>query len=374
MRVGVLGGGQLGRMLAQAGRGLGMEFRFLDPAPDACAREFGELVVGAFEDRAALARFTAGLDVATFEFENVPVSAVEFVEARVRTHPSSRALGVAQDRASEKEFFTRAGLEVHPWRVVDDEAGLARAVAEVGVPGVLKTRRGGYDGKGQAVVREAGEAAGAWAGLSRRACIYEALVPFTREVSIVAVRGSGGGRGGSFAAYPLVENRHAGGILRETRAPAAGVDAGLERAADEHCRTLMEALGYVGVLAVEFFELEGRLLANEMAPRVHNSGHWTIEGAVTSQFENHLRAIAGLGLGACEARGMSVMHNLIGRVPMGQDLAELRAIAGAHVHLYGKEGRPGRKVGHVTVCGTDAAQVEVASRRVAAVVGRMGDR
>lgn len=361
LKVGILGGGQLGRMLALAGHPLGMSFRFLDPSPDAPAGAVGELEVGAFEDRAAEDRFSRGLDVCTFEFENVPAELVEHLEQRLPVFPGSKALRVAQDRVSEKTFFAQAGLDLHPWERVDDLPGLERAVVRIGVPGVLKTRRGGYDGKGQAVVRERGALGAAWERIGARPAIYEALVPFARELSIVAVRG----RDGAFAAYPLVENRHEGGTLRESRAPARGVPPEIERAADEHCRTLMEALGYVGVLAVEFFEHEGRLLANEMAPRVHNSGHWTIEGATTSQFENHLRAVAGLALGSCAARGPSRMVNLIGGVP---SLSDLSAIPGAHVHLYGKEARPGRKVGHVTLVETECPDPAGSARRLEALV------
>ncbi len=361
LKVGILGGGQLGRMLALAGLPLGMSFRFLDPSSAAPAGAVGELVVGAFDDEGAVERFARGLDVCTFEFENVPAGVVEAIGKRVPMFPGAGALRVAQDRVAEKEFFAQAELDVHPWAPVDDEAGLDRAMARVGVPGVLKGRRGGYDGKGQAVVRERTAAEAAWRRIGARPSIYEALVPFTRELSIVAVRG----RDGSFAAYPLVENRHEGGILRESRAPALGVAPEIERAADEHCRTLMDALGYVGVLAVEFFEHEGRLLANEMAPRVHNSGHWTIEGAATSQFENHLRAAAGLPLGSCAPRGRSRMYNLIGGVP---DLRELAAIPGAHVHRYGKEPRPGRKVGHVTLMESEAGDVGAAGDRLERLV------
>lgn len=374
MLVGVLGGGQLGRMLGLAGVAMGLRFRFLDPSPDAPAKDVGELVVGDFEDSGAIDRFVAGLDVATFEFENVPAAAVRRVAERVSIHPNARALEVAQDRVGEKTFFERAGLGVHPWAGADDLAGLRAGLARVGVPAVLKTRRGGYDGKGQSVIRgnpkgaQAGgscheEAEAAWRAIGQKQAIVEAMVPFTRELSIIAVRGSRG----EFAVYPLVENRHAQGILRESRAPAAGVSKDLEQAAHTHCHALMDAMDYVGVLAVEFFEHEGRLLANEMAPRVHNSGHWTIEGAATSQFENHLRAILGWPLGSCAAHGASVMHNIIGQEP---EVREVLAVPGAHWHWYGKEPRAGRKVGHVTVCGEDAAGVKLSSDRTAAIIER----
>jgi 5-(carboxyamino)imidazole ribonucleotide synthase len=361
MLVGVLGGGQLGRMLGLAGVAMGMRFRFLDPSPDAPAKDVGELIVGGFDDPAALDRFVVGLDVATFEFENVPSSAVRRIAQRITTHPNADALDIAQDRVSEKRYFGQAGLNVHPWATVDDLASLEAGIAKVGLPAVLKTRRGGYDGKGQAVIRTSSDPSLAWESIGKRPSIVEAMVPFTRELSIIAARG----RDGSFAAYPLVENHHAKGILRVSKAPAMGVSAQIERSAHEHCRVLLEKMNYVGVLAIEFFEHDGRLLANEMAPRVHNTGHWTIEGAVTSQFENHLRAVVGLPLGSCAARGVSAMHNIIGGVP---NTAAVLRVPGAHLHLYGKEPRESRKIGHITVCGEDARGVANSSREIEALV------
>jgi 5-(carboxyamino)imidazole ribonucleotide synthase len=384
MLIGVLGGGQLGRMLGLAGVAMGMRFRFLDPSPDAPAKDVGELVVGDFTDAGAVERFARGLDAATFEFENVPSETVRLLARHTTVHPNADALEVAQDRASEKRFFEKAGLDVHPWAEVDaldGPRGLGVGVEKVGLPAVLKTRRGGYDGKGQAVLRgndrgrpgrpsprgegqaESLSHASAWETIGRRPAIVEAMVPFSRELSIVAVRG----RDGSFAAYPLIENRHQRGILRESRAPALGVAREIEAAADAHCRTLMEAMGYVGVLAVEFFEHEGRLLTNEMAPRVHNSGHWTIEAADTSQFENHLRAVLGWPLGSCKARGASVMHNLIGGVP---DAKDVLAVPRTHLHLYAKEPREARKIGHVTICGENASELDDRSSLVREMVVR----
>jgi 5-(carboxyamino)imidazole ribonucleotide synthase len=361
MLVGVLGAGQLGRMLALAGLPLDMRFRFLDPDPDAPGAAVGEHILGSFTDAAAVARFADGLDVATFEFENVPVSCVESL-AGLRVWPSAFALNVAQDRVSEKKFFQKAQLAVHPYAPVDDLASLCRALGkEVGIPAVLKTRRGGYDGKGQAVIRSIDDAERAWDAIGQRPAIVESLVPFSRELSVVAVRGIDG----SFRAYPIVENHHKGGILRTSIAPATGVPMDIEQAANDHCRALMEAMSYVGVLAVEFFEHNGSLLANEMAPRVHNSGHWTIEGAATSQFENHLRAIAGLPLGGTSPRGHSVMLNLIGGSP---DPAAILAIPGAHLHLYGKASRPGRKIGHVTVVDNDPAKAAATAARVREII------
>ena len=375
MLVGILGGGQLGQMLAQAGARIGVRCRFLDPDPDACAGSAGELITGSFDDERALTRFASGCDAVTFEFENVPAAAVRHVARILGDHcvrPGPACLEVAQDRVSEKQFFARAGLETPAWFAVDSAAQLRDAVAgggPVGVPCVLKTRRGGYDGKGQAVLRSADDTERAWAAIGGHPAIVERLVPFTRELSVIAVRGVDG-TGGAFDHYPLVENTHERGILRVSRAPAPSVDARVEREAVAHVRTLMETMNYVGVLAVELFEVNGVLLANEMAPRVHNSGHWTIEGAHTSQFENHLRAVCGLPLGPCDARGPSAMVNFIGGVPRESDIT---SIPGAHAHLYGKAGRAGRKVGHATLVGEPGAVhqgIEPALARLREVAAR----
>lgn len=362
MLVGVLGGGQLGRMLALAGIPLGLRFRFLDPDPLAPARDVGEVVVGDFEDQSALARFADGLDVVTYEFENVPADSADWLAQRVQVWPPVHALRTGQDRVPENEAFTRAGLAMHPKVFVQSHDEIGAAMEQVGLPCVMKSRRGGYDGKGLRVVHTLDQARAAFAQLGAHGVVLEAFVPFERELSLVGVRGIDA----RFDAYPLVENRHESGILRETSAPAPhspDVGAQLERDARVHMQTLMEGLGYVGVMAIEFFEFKGRLLANEMAPRVHNTGHWTIEGARTSQFENHCRAILGLPLGSCEAVGQSVMLNLIGDIPSPRDVL---AIAGTHLHLYGKKPRPGRKVGHVTVSGLDAPEMK---RSVAKVRG-----
>jgi 5-(carboxyamino)imidazole ribonucleotide synthase len=342
VRVGVLGGGQLGWMLARAGDPLGLRCRFLDPSPEAPAARVGELVVGAYDDPAALDRFAADLTLATYEFENVPVDSARRLGGRLAVLPPPEALEAAQDRSAEKRFLESVGVPVPPWRPVASEADLTRAVAEVGCPAVLKTRRLGYDGKGQQVIRNPGEIAAAWARLGGVPLVLEGFVRFDRELSILAVRS----RNGATAAYPLVENLHVDGILRRSLAPAPGVSSALQAEAESHARRVLDALGYVGVLAIELFQVGPRLLANEMAPRVHNSGHWTIEGAETSQFENHLRAITGLPLGSTAPRGVSAMLNLIGTVP---DPSAILGFPGVHLHLYGKLPRPGRKLGHVTL-------------------------
>jgi len=378
VKIGVLGAGQLGRMLALAGGPLGLSLRFLDPDPEACAAAFGEHVCASFDDEAALARFAQGLDAATLEFENVPLSCVQALSSLTTVYPGPVALAAAQDRLSEKTLFSGLGLGVHAYAPVASAAEVHGALSHVGLPAVLKTRSMGYDGKGQGVIRSDTDLQADWDRITSHGrqqgeasvrCLVESMVAFERELSLVAVRG----RSGEFGAYPLVANIHSGGILRTTIAPAPGVAPELQRLAEAHARAIMEHLGYVGVLAIEFFDLgaghgtASRLLANEMAPRVHNTGHWTIEGAQTSQFENHLRAVAGLPLGSCEARGHSVMVNLIGSVP---EVRELLAIKDAHVHIYGKSARPGRKVGHVTATANDAQVAAAIAARVQALVDR----
>jgi len=345
VRVGVLGGGQLGRMLGLAGVPLGLRFRFLEPAPSPPAAAVGEVVRGEYADPDALARFADGVDVVTFEFENVPAAATEWLRRHgIPVFPPPAALAVAQDRLAEKEAFGRLGIPTPPYLPVSDEAGLRAAVERLGLPSVLKTRRMGYDGKGQAVLRTQADVALAWETLGGGGeLILEGFIRFDRELSIVAVRG----RDGAISAYPLVENLHVGGILRRTVAPAAGVAPPVQAEAERQIRALLESLDYVGVLALELFEVGGRLLANEIAPRVHNSGHWTQDGAHTSQFENHLRAVLGWPLGSTAVREPTVMYNLIGELPR---LHGILAETGTHLHLYDKGERPGRKLGHVNVC------------------------
>jgi 5-(carboxyamino)imidazole ribonucleotide synthase len=350
-------------MLALAGVPLGLEFRFLDPAPDAAAGVVGGLVVGALGDEAALTRVTDGAAVVTYEWEGVPAAGARAVEAAgTPVLPPPVALDVAQDRLREKELCRRLGIGTPAFVAVDDRSDLERAVKELGTPSVLKTRRGGYDGKGQTVLREPQEVGSAWAELGGVPLILEAHVPFDRELSVLAVRD----RDGATACWPLVENHHAGGILRRSLAPAPEVSTETQRAGEAIAGRLLEELGYVGVLAVELFDVRGKLLVNELAPRVHNSGHWTIEGAVTSQFENHLRAILGWPLGSTAAVGASAMVNCIGAVP---DPADVLTIPGAHYHRYGKTPRPGRKVGHVTITAADADALLPRVTRLAGLPG-----
>lgn len=347
MKIGVLGAGQLGRMLAMAGDSLGASFRFLDPNADSPVRDVGELIVADYDDVAALDRFAEGLDVVTYEFESIPVAAVETVAKRLPLFPPMRALTVAQDRVLEKRCFQHMGIRTAPSRDVASRGDLDKAAHEIGLPAVLKTRRLGYDGKGQVVIRDEGGLAGAWEMVSGVPLILEQLIEFDRELSIIGVRS----RAGETVFYPLVENQHDQGILTCSSAPAEVADA-KTRTAREYLRRLMSGFDYVGVLALEMFECGDRLIANEIAPRVHNSGHWTIEGAETSQFENHLRAICGMELGGCAAVGHSVMLNVLGVEP---DVVRLREVPGSHLHMYGKSPAPRRKLGHVTVVAEDAA-------------------
>lgn len=340
--IGVLGGGQLGRMLALAGYPLGLRFRFLDPVAEAPAGQMAGLVVGDYTDEAVLGRFAEGLELITYEFENVPVSVATWLAERHRVYPPPRALEVAQDRLAEKTFFQGLGIPTPLFYAVQTHNDLLDGLERTGFPALLKTRRLGYDGKGQKLLRSQADVEPAWAQLGGQPLILEAFVPFERELSILSVRS----RSGQVAFYPLVENHHTGGILRKSLAPAPATPARLQHEAESIAFRVMEQLDYVGVLAIELFEVEGTLWANEMAPRVHNSGHWTIEGAETSQFENHLRAVLGWPLGATEARGYAAMLNLIGLRPEPQ---RVLAIPGAHLHWYGKEVRPGRKVGHITL-------------------------
>ena len=359
MTIGILGGGQLGYMLALAGYPLGLHFRFFDPSPEAPVGRIASRVTAEFSDESALEKFTNGLELVTYEFENVPVAAARFLAERVPVFPPPDALEAAQDRLREKQLFEKLGIPATEFAAVDNAEALDAGVAKIGLPAVLKTCRLGYDGKGQWMLRSAEDVERAKSQLPVEASaatgdearfILERFVAFTRELSVLAVRG----RTGETAVYPLVENHHRGGILRLALAPAPRLAPAIQRAAEDAARRVSESLQYVGVLAIEFFERDGRLLANEMAPRVHNSGHWTIEGAVTSQFENHLRAVMGLPLGSTNALGSSAMLNLIGEAP---DSAEVLTVRDAHLHLYGKSPRPGRKLGHVTLRGGSPEQL-----------------
>jgi 5-(carboxyamino)imidazole ribonucleotide synthase len=361
VRVGVLGGGQLGRMLALAGYQLGIEFRFFDPHSGAPVGQIGQLVAAEYSDRVALERFLEGVDVVTYEFESIPLSTVQFVAERVPVYPPVEALEIAQDRLLEKTLFSELGIPTPPFAPVDSLDDLEKAVARIGLPVVLKTRRMGYDGKGQAVIRNASGIKTAWTQLAGSPSLVEKYVSFQHELSVIGVRDMRGRE----VFYPPVENVHRDGILRKSIVPAPNPTPESTALAIDYCRRLMTKLDYVGVLALELFSVDGALLANEMAPRVHNSGHWTIEGAETSQFENHLRAVLSLPLGSSALRGSSVMLNIIGHIPSRDSVL---AVEGAHLHLYGKAPTEKRKVGHVTLVGRTAAELQAATIALEALV------
>jgi 5-(carboxyamino)imidazole ribonucleotide synthase len=341
MTVGILGAGQLGRMLALAGYPLGLDFLFLDPAKDAPAGQVAPLLQGSFTDRKLLGQFARASEVATIDWENVSLEALRALSsAGARVAPPIPAVATAQDRVSEKRLFERLGIPTTRWQAVASHAQLERATREIGLPGVIKTRRLGYDGKGQTVVKTREDAARAWEEMGSVGLIYEEWIAFDCEVSIIGARG----RRGEIAIYPLNGNVHAHGILQLTRAPYG--PPRWHRLAAGYLAKVLTHFHYTGILTIEFFVRGGRLIANEMAPRVHNSGHWTIEGAVTSQFENHLRAILDLPLGSTRPTGYSAMLNLIGSMP---PRATVLGWEGVHLHDYGKEPRPGRKIGHCTL-------------------------
>lgn len=351
MRLGILGGGQLGRMIALAGYPLGVTSTVLEPGSGSSAGQVCGQISGEFENLQALYELAKASDVVTFEFENVPVESARWLAERVPVFPPPRALEVSQERLTEKQFFQSLGIPTPPFAAIETEADFCTAVRDIGLPAVLKTRRYGYDGKGQAVLRTPADAEAAWQRLGGRPLILEGFVQFDRELSLIAVRG----RDGAIVTYPLIENAHIDGILHRSVAPAGDLGEELSERAAEFASRVLTALDYVGVLTIEWFQDGPRLLANEMAPRVHNSGHWTIEGALTSQFENHVRAVCGLSLGKADAVGHSVMYNFIGDVPLA---ATVLTNADAHLHLYGKSSRPGRKVGHVTLRAGSASELQ----------------
>lgn len=342
MRIGIVGGGQLGRMIALSGAPLGHAFVVLEPAEEVPASVVAEVIPAAYTDAAGLAELAARVDVVTCEFESVPAVALETLAESVPVYPGPFAFRTASDRLLEKSMFRSLGIGTAPFAAVDDQASLEEAVRTLGLPAVLKTRHNGYDGKGQRVLRAAADVAGAFEALGAVPMILEGFVSFTRELSIVAVRG----QDGAVVFYDVCENVHQNGILHTTTVPAPGLDAATQAAAEGFARRVLEHLGYVGAMAIELFDSPEGLLANEMAPRVHNTGHHTIELCETSQFENHVRAIAGLPLGSPRLRHPGMMLNLVGEVPPHADIL---AIPGAHLHLYGKRPKAGRKLGHVTL-------------------------
>ena len=340
MRVGILGAGQLGRMLALAGYPLGIECVFLGGGKDSPAGQVSRILDGGLGDVAQLDTLADRSNVVTIEFENVPVKALERVARSTPVYPPADALAATQDRLEEKQLLRGAGIPTAPYVAISEAADLQRAGPELGWPVVLKARRLGYDGKSQRIAHSTAELETAWSELNKVPSIAEGFVRFDRELSLIGARGAAG----QTAFYPLAENVHTDGILSTTVAPYE--DSALQHNAERWLAGLMDRLRYRGVLTVEFFHADSDLIANEIAPRVHNSGHWTIEGAETSQFENHLRAVLGLPLGSTATRGYSAMLNLIGRMP---DRTAILNFPGAHLHDYGKAPRPGRKLGHCTI-------------------------
>lgn len=363
--VGVLGAGQLARMLAQAGQPMGLEFVFLDPAEDACAAEFGTHICAGWDDETALKELGRRSDVVTFDFENVPESSASLIESLCPVYPPPRALYKSQDRLREKTMMEELGIPVAPFHPVSSRPDLIAAVEKIGLPCVLKTRRFGYDGKGQAVLRFQEDMERAWQLLGDFELICEGFVSFQAECSIIAARG----RDGQTVFWPLTRNLHRGGVLAVSMAPA--FELALQGRAEVLIQKLLDHLDYTGVMALELFLVDGELLANEFAPRVHNSGHWSIDAACTSQFENHLRAICGLPLGDTGVASHAVMFNLLGEMPAyaSQQPADSTQIPGLHWHDYQKTPRDGRKIGHVTVTASDETALKA---RAAQLAGKLG--
>ena len=349
--MGIVGAGQLGRMLALAGYPIGVRCLFLDRSDDTPGAQVAPSLIGDLEDPSLLAELAARSEVVTFDWENISGAALEPLEKITRVRPPRAALQASQDRLVEKALFTRLKIPVAAHAAIGTLEELHSAVKKIGLPGVLKTRRLGYDGKGQFVLRAAADVERAWGAIGGADLIYEKFQNFSREVSLIGARSAAG----RTVFYPLSANTHGGGILRYSVAPYS--NAALERAARSYLRRVMNALDYIGVLTIEFFVVKGRLVANEMAPRVHNSGHWSIEGCVTSQFENHLRAVCDMPLGSTRALGATAMINFLGVMPQRE---RLLAIDGLAYHDYGKTPRPGRKLGHCTILKRSAKERDAA--------------
>lgn len=365
-RVGIIGGGQLALMLAQSAQKLGVECTVLDPNPRCCARSVCEQIVGAYDDEVSLRQLAESSDVVTYEFENVPAKAAELIGGITTIHPNPEALGYAQDRHLERGMFRDLGIAIPEYEPVDDVDELVAALSTLGTPAILKARKLGYDGKGQVLINDEGSAESALATIGRVPAILDKFVEFTRELSIIATRSVEG----DIVCYPLSENVHRGGILRISKAPARAVSAAVTKQAHDAAKKILERFKYVGTLGVEFFQIgagqDAKLVANEIAPRVHNTGHWTIEGARTSQFENHMRAVLGLELGPADPIGCSAMVNIIGDEPRPGALGSMPE---AHVHMYGKAPRAGRKIGHVTLNAPTEGELDALLERFTRVIG-----
>ncbi len=360
MKIGVLGAGQLGRMLALAGLPLEMQFSFYDTSGSPSVG-IGEIFVDRGGKGSELEQFLATVDIVTSEFEHIPLALAQTIERKKPLLPSSESTRVCQNRAEEKSLFNKLGIPTPQYRVATSISELELAVEALGCPVIAKTITEGYDGKGQAIIRDTADIASAWSSIGNTALIVEKFINFSRELSIIAVRS----RSGQIAFYPLAENTHQGGILRFSVAPAPRISPDIEKQAQSYACELLEALGHVGVLTLELFETEHGLLANEMAPRVHNSGHWSIEGAACSQFENHLRAICDLPLGDCQAISPTCMINIIGKKGKTEALLRLPYV---HLHLYDKEERAGRKLGHITVQADNYKELTWRIRNVASLL------
>jgi len=348
MNIGILGGGQLARMMAQAGSSLGLNFMFLCPDSHACAASYGEHLCAPYEDKHAQECLAKWADVVTYEFENIPLSLVESLQQQIPLHPAASVLSVTRDRLPEKLLFRTLGIPTAKFAPVDSLEMLINALEDIALPAILKNRTQGYDGKGQALLREESDLSAVWNEIGKVPCIVESMVEFRRELSIIAARN----QKGNMVFYSVSENHHRDGILRLS---ISRKDDPMQVRAEAKIRSIMDNLGYVGVMALELFQVGDQLLANEVAPRVHNSGHWTIEAAETSQFENHLRAICGLPLGKTSSPHTTAMVNLIGRLPVEE---EIRNIPGTSLHFYGKIKRLGRKLGHVTLTNSDYSPEE----------------
>lgn len=365
-RVGILGGGQLALMLAQSVQKLGVRCTVLDPDEHCCASTVCEQIVADYDDPAALKQLAACSQVVTYEFENVPAAAAEIIRPLRPIHPNPDALGYAQDRHLERTMFRELGIAIPQYRAVDDVESLQAALKELGTPSILKARTLGYDGKGQVLINDAKNAHEAFETIGSVPAILDQFVEFTRELSIIATRSVAG----DIVCYPLSVNVHRGGILRISKAPAREVSAKLVEQAQHAARQILERFGYVGTLAIEFFQIgsgdDATLVANEIAPRVHNTGHWTIEGAQTSQFKNHMRAVMGMELGSPDPIGHSAMVNIIGDEPRP---GALESMPEAHVHMYGKAPRAGRKIGHVTLNAPSEQELDALLERFTRMIG-----
>lgn len=339
MIIGIIGGGQLARMMMLAGYPLDLRFITLDPSPDTGASQIGHSIQAPYDDENALRQLADQADVVTFEFENVPDKSIQFLSEHLPVFPSPQALGTAQDRLAEKTLFNDLGIATPGFQAVDNFNDLELAAKTLGLPLILKTRRLGYDGKGQARIRVKEDMQSAWEALGGVPLIAEQWVPFDREISIIAVRA----QSKETRYYPVPENTHKNGILHLSVCRPGDP---MQAAAENYIDRILTHLNYVGVLTLELFQVGDELLANEIAPRVHNSGHWTLEGAEISQFENHIRAVANLPLGSTEAKGYSAMVNFIGNIPEAKIALSQNDL---HFHAYGKTARPGRKVGHATI-------------------------